>query len=201
MTPRQLNIGLLHHILDAGLILTGSGRNADEMANCLLSADYRSCWLYEDPSTSCSYSSNETNFTHVPESILASIHSSRNCTWLEGIITRNYSTQDVWQDLLPATVYNPNFTNCYGDQYMDYFNLSNIYDSEYSYDRDWLIPCGLSSLAESCYSSACRWNGAGNPDVAGVGVSPFFRGNVFPPPRVVFQEITVSDVDAGCIRV
>ena len=145
------------------------------MASCFSPTDPASCGLYEDPSTSCSYNSTETNFTRVPESILASIHSSTNCTWLEGVIARDYNIQDVWRDLLPATIYNPNFTYCYGEQYMDYFNLNNADDRDYSFNRYWLIPRGLSSLAKPCLISTCQGIGAtGNPDIAGIGVSSFF---------------------------
>ena len=142
------------------------------MASC--SKDPASCWLFSDLSPICWNYSNGTNFTHIPEGILASIQSSHNCTWLENIITRNYTIQDVWRDLLPATIYNPSFANCYGKQYMEYFNLSDSDDIEYSLLRYGLIPRGLSSLAESCYTSACQWSGAtGNPDIAGIGVSRF----------------------------
>ena len=138
-------------------------------------------WLYDDPSTSCFYNSTTSNFTHVPESTWASIHSSHNCTWLESIITRNYTTQDVWRDLLPATIYNPDFTNCYGDQYMDYFNLSSVDDNIYSSRRNWVIPRGLASFAQSCSTSACQSSGTtGNPDIAGIGVSPSFRMSFCP---------------------
>lgn len=139
--------------------------------------------LYYNPSSSCSYYSNETNFKYIPESTLASIHSSHNCTWLESIISRNYTAQDVWRDLLPTTVYNPNFTNCYGDQYMDYFNLSIAHDHDYSYFRLFLIPRGLSSLADSCLTPACQWSGAGNPDIAGIGVSSILWRKCPPTPK------------------
>ena len=166
--PGQLRIGLLHHTLYIRCRPDPHGNGSTPPP------DKMTISLYEDPSTNCSHYSYETNFTHVPESILASVHSSGNCTWLENIITGNYSTQDVWRDLLPATIYNPNFTNCYSEQYMEYFGLSDIHDREYSYQRGWLIPRGLSSLAESCYTSACRGSGAtGNPDIAGIGVSWF----------------------------
>ena len=138
--------------------------------------------LYGDLSTHCSYYS-ETNFTGtpIPESVLVSIQSSNNCSWLENIISNNYTTQDVWRDLLPATIYEPNSTNCYGQQYLDHFNLSSANDKEYSDNRDWLIPRGLSSLAGSCMVRVCREVGAtGNPDIAGIGVSLFFNKHVLP---------------------
>lgn len=137
--------------------------------------------LFADLSTNCSYNPkfHERGFTPIPESALASIHSSNNCAWLEDIITRNYTTQDVWRDLLPANIYNPNSTNCYGEQYMDYLNLSSARDKDYSSRHFWLIPRGLSLLADTCVVKACRAAGAtGNPDITGVGVRRFFFSEI-----------------------
>ena len=45
-------------------------------------------YLYTDPPLpTYSYYSNEMNFTHIPESILASIRLPNDCAWLEGIIS------------------------------------------------------------------------------------------------------------------
>ena len=147
----------------------GRWRTADKMAYVDYSSEYSNC----------------TNFIHPPKSILDSIHSSRNCTWLESIITGNYTTQDVWRDLLPPTIYNPNFAYCYGEQYMKYFNPRKTHDAKYSHSRSGLVPRGFGPLAESCYTSRCQWSGAGNPDIAGIGVSSFLRGNVLPPPKII----------------
>ena len=171
------------------------------MASCFLSMDPTSC-LYEDSSTSCSSYLNKTHFAHVPDSVLASIHSASNCTWLESIITGNYTAQDVWRDLLPAMVYNPNFTNCYGQQYMDHFNLSRADDRDYSFSRHWLIPRGLSSLARPCLIPTCQRIGAtGNADIAGIGVSGFSGGSLLVAPKDISREVTIPDTDAGRIRV
>ena len=140
------------------------------MTDCLFT-DPTNC-LYNDPSTRCSYYSNETNLTYIPESVLISINSTGDCTWLLGIIHGSYTAQDVWRDLLPVTIFNPNFTNCYGEKYMDYFNISSEGDRNYSLSRNWLIPRGLSSLTASCPAKACLGTGTtGNPDIAGIGVS------------------------------
>ena len=170
-------------ILNAGCSpLQGTNGLRCEMDFCLDIPAAR-C-LYTDLSTNCTYYS-KTNFTGtpIPEGILASIHSSTNCSWLESIISGNYTTQNVWRDLLPATIYEPNSTNCYGQQYLDYFNLSSVDDQKYSDYRDWLIPRGLSSLADSCMVKTCQKVGAtGNPDTTGIGVSQFST-NMSPTPR------------------
>ena len=172
------------------------------MASCSPFTDPTGPGLYVDTSTHCSYNYNQTNFTRIPEKTLALIQSGSNCTWLASIINGRYSTQRVWRGLLPAAVYKTNFTNCYGEQYMDYFKLSPADDCDYSSSRDWLIPRGLSSVAESCITNACRRSGAtGNPDLAGIGVSFFVLRKCLSAPEDICREITNSDTDAGCIRV
>lgn len=120
----------------------------------------------------CSYHSNGTNFIRVPESVLASLHSSIDCTWVEGIVNGSYTTEDVWRDLLPATIYNPNFTNCYSEQFIDYFNISVYSMTKDWTSASWFVPCGLGSLVLPCIDKACHWAYiTGNPDMAGTGVS------------------------------
>ena len=135
---------------------------------------------FKDPNSCCSDISAccSDYLTYDLKNAFWSIPSSNSCTWLEKIISsRNYTSKDVWQDILPASIYNPNITICYGKLYMECFGLSNADDYAYSFSRGELIPNGLSSLAAPCITSACQGSGyTGNPDIAGIGVSSFFRG-------------------------
>ena len=92
----------------------------------------------------------------------------------------------------PASIYNSNSTNCYGEQYMDYLNLSSARDKDYSSRHFWLIPRGLSLLADTCVVKACRAAGAtGNPDITGVGVRRFFFSEISSRSQRYSWEITI----------
>ena len=120
----------------------------------------------------CSYSLDGTNFTGVPKNALASIQSSTNCTWLEAFLYDEYDPPaSVWRDFIPTAIYNPEFTSCYSEQFIDYFNITSD-DMESPFSVHWFVPCGLGSLALQCVDMACSAAGiTGRPDIAGIGVS------------------------------